>query len=141
MISPKQTVFAMARPTVRRRGPPHGVDECRARVAVIVETAAPPPRLASTSAVPTPIATAPARIQSPAFSRVTPPVGISRTLRQRPAQVLEEAGPERRRREHLDDVGAGLPRGEDLGRREAAGHHRHVVLVTRLDDAPAGTPG
>ena len=35
--------------------------------------------LASSSDVPTPTATAPARIQSPAFSTVTPPVGISFT--------------------------------------------------------------
>ena len=55
-------------------------------------------------------------------------------LRQRPAHVLEVTRAERRRRKHLDDVGAGLPRVENLGRREAAGHRRHVALVAGRDD-------
>ena len=38
------------------------------------------------------------------------------------------------RREHLDDVGAGVPGVEDFGRREAAGHDRDVAAVAGLDD-------
>ena len=54
-------------------------------------------------------------------------------LRQRPAHVLDELRAERRRRKHLDDVGAALVRREDLGRREAAWHRRHVALVAGGD--------
>ena len=70
--------------------------------------------------MPTPTATAPAAIQSPALSSDTPPVGISFTCGSGAAHVLEEPRPERGGRKHLDDVGARFPRREDLGRREAA---------------------
>ena len=55
-------------------------------------------------------------------------------VRQRRADVLDVTRTERRRRKHLDDVGARVPGVEDLGRREAARRHRHVAAVTRLDD-------
>ena len=45
--------------------------------------------LGSTSAPPTPMATAPARIHSPAFSRLTPPVGISLTCGIGPRRSLK----------------------------------------------------
>src|SRR6186713_1853361 len=49
--------------------------------------------VASTSAVPTPIATAPARIQSAALAFVTPPVGISFRCGSGPRMSLKNAGP------------------------------------------------
>ena len=92
-------------------------------------------RLASTSAVPTPMATAPALIQSPALSLADAAGRHQLHLRQRAAHVLEEPRPERRRGKHLHDVGAGLPRVEDLGRREAA-----RASPPRRSDAPSRSP-
>src|SRR5439155_202509 len=55
-------------------------------------------------------------------------------LRQRAAQRPEERRAEHVRREHLHDVRPGLPRGEDLRRRERPGHHELVVPPAQADD-------
>ena len=55
-------------------------------------------------------------------------------VRHRREDALEERHPEHVRREDLADVGAGLGRGHDLGRREAAGHRGRAERVRRPDD-------
>ena len=88
------------------------------------------------------MATAPARIQSPAFSRVTPPVGISRTCGSGPRTSLKNAGPERRRRKHLDDVGARPPRPREISVGvKQPGITATSCRVARLDRPPARSTG
>ena len=94
MISPKQTVFIA--PPPHARGPRARPDTAWTKWRAAAEMS-PNRRSAtastSTSAVPTPMAHAPARIQSPAFSRVTPPVGISFTCGNGPRRSLKKPGP------------------------------------------------
>ena len=54
-------------------------------------------------------------------------------LRHRAVHVAQISRAERRRREHLHDVGASLPGREDFGRRKAARHDRHAALHRRLN--------
>src|SRR6186713_3112856 len=55
-------------------------------------------------------------------------------LRKWASNVLEVAGPERGRGKHLDEIGAFLPRVENLGWRETARHDRDVEAMASLDE-------
>ena len=94
MISPKQTAFIPPPPSPPTwpRAAATASTNCRAAA---VRSAHRPSRTAalSTSALPTPMAAAPARIHAPAFSRVTPPVGISRSLGIGASTSAKNAGP------------------------------------------------
>ena len=87
----------------------------------------------STSWPPTPRQQAPALRKSAAVFRSTPPVGISRICGSGAAHRLEEGRPQHVGGEHLDDVGPGLPGGQDLGRREGAGHDQLVVALAEAN--------
>ena len=70
-------------------------------------------------------------MNAPAFSAVTPPVGMSGMSGNGPWSSRTNDGPERRGGEDLDRRRAGPPCGEDLGGGRRAGERR---------DAPAGGP-
>ena len=55
-------------------------------------------------------------------------------LRQRTSDVLQIAGADRGRRKHFDEIRAHLPRIQNLGRRETAGHHGHTFFMRGFDD-------
>ncbi len=84
-----------------------------------------------TSQLPRPTATAPAAMNDPAVSAVTPPVGMSGMSGNGPQALPDERRPERRGGEELHRGRAGPPRGEDLGRGGGARECR---------DAPRGRP-
>ena len=84
------------------------------------------------SQLPTPTATAPARMKSAAVSAVTPPLGHERDVGERPMALAHERRAGHGRREELDRGRAGSPRGQHLGRGERAGERR---------DAAGGGPG
>ena len=85
-----------------------------------------------TSQPPSPTATAPAAMNAPAVSAVTPPVGTTGMSGNGPRSSRMNAGPTCRGREELDRGGAGPPGREDLGRGRRAGERR---------DAASGGPG
>ena len=129
MISPNVTTFFIScslwRPARSRRSARRWRRSTRKSPAAIA--------LVSSSAVPTPTATAPARIHSPALSSVTPPVGISLTCGSGARTSLMYDGPSAVAGKDLDDVGAAVPRLEDLRRREAARHGGDVARMARGD--------
>ena len=93
-----------------------------------------------TSEEPTPMATAPALIQSAAVVRSTPPVGVSFTCGIGPWMSLKILRAEMIGGEDLHHVGAGAPGGEDFGRRQRARHGDAVVAVGHLDHFEARAP-
>ena len=89
---------------------------------------------ASSSDDPAATATAPALIQSPGVVRRHTAGRHQLDLRQRRAHVLDVLRTQRRRRKHLDDVGARVVRFENFGGCEAARCGRHAARVARVDD-------
>ena len=96
--------------------------------------------LASTSAVPTPIATAPALIHSPALASVTPPVGISFTCGSGPRTSLKNAGPSAVAGKTLTmSAPASQAVRISVGVKQP-GHHRDVVAVARVRSSAGSAP-
>ena len=91
-------------------------------------------RLGSTKAPPTPRQHAPAFEEALGRRQVDAAGGHQANLGERTAQCLEIGRTADVGRKDLDDVGTGLPGGEDLGGREGAGHDHLVVTPAEPDD-------
>src|ERR1700730_13640811 len=82
----------------------------------------------TTNLPPTPKAAAPARMNEPAVSRFTPPVGTRGTCGKRPLQRFQVASPSHLgTREDLHEIRVGLPRRHHLGRSKRTRHHHHPL--------------